>query len=50
MKLIKDTEKAINNKQYVCAVFIDLQNTFDTADHSILLDKLSHYGIRDSSK
>ena len=37
---------ALDNKKFVCGVFVDLQKAFDTVDHAILLAKLQHYGIR----
>ena len=46
ISLIDNIESAIDNKKFVCAVFINLQKEFDTADHNILLEKIQHYGIR----
>ena len=31
----------------VCGICIDLQKSFDTVDHNLLLYKLSHYSVRD---
>ena len=36
----------IDNQKYGCGVLIDLKKAFDTVNHSILLRKLEHYGIR----
>ena len=47
--LIENIEKAIDNKMFVCGVFVDFQKAFDTEDHNIFLHKRSHYGIRDTA-
>ena len=47
ISLTENIEKPIDNKLFICGLFVDLQKAFDTVDQNILLHKLSHCGIRD---
>ena len=40
--------EAIESKQHVIGIFIDLSKAFDTIDHRKLMKKLENYGIRGS--
>ena len=44
--LTEQVRNALDNSNYSCGVFVDLQKAFDTVDHKILLHKLNHYGVR----
>ena len=44
--LVENIVEAFENKQVVLRVFLNLSKAFDTIDHTTLLQKLQHYGIR----
>ena len=46
ISLTESIREALDNGNFACGIFIDLQKAFDTVDHFILLKKLEHYGIR----
>ena len=49
MAIIKLTNKiieTIEKSEFTAGIFLDLSKEFDTVDHTIIVSKLEHYGIR----
>ena len=46
MILVDNLIQSLENGKYVLGVFLDFSKAFDTVNHTILLTKLYHYGIR----
>ena len=50
--LIRSTDhwyENIDKKKLNLTIFLDLKKAFDTVDHKTLLEKLSRYGMRDTT-
>jgi hypothetical protein len=45
ISIVDKINEALDNNKVACGVFVDFQKAFDTVNHEILLQKLSHYGI-----
>ncbi|KAF7664264.1 hypothetical protein LDENG_00182270 [Lucifuga dentata] len=46
MELVEEISTAVDKKEYMIGIFVDLKKAFDTIDHELLLKKLGRYGIR----
>ena len=47
--MIDKISKAFDKKEMTLVIFLDLSKAFDSINHSILLQKLSHFGIKGSA-
>lgn len=46
LNIVNKIQSNMDQRELSYGIFIDLEKAFDTVDHTILLGKLRHYGIR----
>ena len=46
IEIVDNIRQSIEDGNYTLGIYLDLTKAFDTVDHTILLRKLQHYGIR----
>ena len=50
LSIVDKIQKAIDERDFSCGIFLDLSKAFDTIKHSILIGKLEYNGIRGIAK
>ena len=48
-EFVERVNNTLDNNHLPLTIFIDLSKAFDTLDHTILVNKLEFYGVKDSS-
>ena len=48
ISIVEKIRTNLDNRLYMCGIFVDLAKAFDTVNHEILITKIEHYGIQNS--